>query len=76
GSTTTSVTQANPEIISQASEVARSFGLPLIVGAGIHSQEDIRKSLSLGAIGFAIATNIVKSEDPKKSLLELVEGYK
>ncbi|HET7099163.1 MAG TPA: triose-phosphate isomerase, partial [Patescibacteria group bacterium] len=46
GSTTTSVTQANPEIISQASEVARSFGLPLIVGAGIHSQEDIRKSLS------------------------------
>ncbi len=76
GSTTTSVTQAQPEVISQAADVARSFGLPLVVGAGIHSQEDIRKSLSLGAIGFAIATNIVKAEDPKVALLELVEGFK
>jgi len=76
GSTTTSVTEAKPEVISQAADVARSFGLPLIVGAGIHSQEDIRKSLSLGAVGFAIATNIVKAADPKAALLELVEGFK
>jgi triosephosphate isomerase len=76
GSTTTSVTQAQPEVISQAADIAREFGLPLIVGAGIHSQEDIRKSLSLGAVGFAIATNIVKAADPKKALLELVEGFK
>ncbi len=76
GSTTTSVAQAKPEIISQASEIAKSFGLPLIVGAGIHSQEDIRKSLGLGAVGFAVATDIVKAEDPKKELLDLVEGFK
>ena len=76
GSTTTSVTMAKPEVISEASEIAKSFGLPLIVGAGIHSQDDIRKSLSLGAAGFAIATNIVKAEDPKKALLELIEGFK
>jgi triosephosphate isomerase len=76
GSTTTSVAQAKPEIVSQAAEIAKGFGLPLIVGAGIHSQEDIRKSLSLGAVGFAIATNIVKAEDPKSALLELVGGYK
>lgn len=76
GSTTTSVAQAKPEIISQASEVTKSFGLPLIVGAGIHSQEDVRKSLSLGAVGIAVATNIVKAEDPKSALLELAGGYK
>lgn len=76
GSTTTSVSQAKPEIISQAAEVAKSFGLPLIIGAGIHSQEDIRKGLGMGAVGFAIATNIVKAEDPKSALLELVGGYK
>lgn len=76
GSTTTSVAEAKPEIISQAAEMAKDFGLPLIVGAGIHSQEDIRKSLNLGAVGFAVATNIVKSDDPKKSLLNLIEGYK
>lgn len=76
GSTTTSVADAKPEIISQAAEVAGSFNLPLVVGAGIHSQEDIRKSLSLGATGFAVATDIVKAEDPKKELLDLVEGFK
>lgn len=76
GSTTTSVVMAKPEVISEAAAIAKNFNLPLIVGAGIHSQDDIRKSLSLGATGFAVATNIVKAEDPEKALLELVEGFK
>src|SRR5512141_2457257 len=65
GSTTVSVSQAKPEIISQAAEIAKGFGLPLILGAGIHSQQDVRTGLSLGAIGFAVATDIVKAETPK-----------
>lgn len=76
GSTTTSVTEAKPEVITQAVEISRGFGLPLIVGAGIHSSEDIKKSLDLGAVGFAIATNIVKAIDPKTALLNLIEGFK
>lgn len=75
GSTTTSVAQAEPEVIGKAVEIAKLASLPLIVGAGIHSEEDIRKSLSLGAVGFAIATNIVKAEDPKAAILELIKGY-
>lgn len=75
GSTTTSVAQAEPEVIGKAVEIAKHAGLPLIVGAGIHSEEDVRKSLSLGAVGFAIATNIVKAEDPKAAVLELIKGY-
>ena len=76
GSTTVSVAQAKPEIISQAGGIARSFGLPLIVGAGIHSMTDVKKSLELGAVGVAVATDIVKAADPKKELLDLVEGLK
>lgn len=76
GSTTTSVAQAEPEIISQAAEIARSFGLPLVVGAGIHSMIDVKKSLELGAVGVAVATDIVKAVDPKKELLDLTEGFK
>jgi triosephosphate isomerase len=76
GSTTTSVVQAKPEIISQAAEIAKEFGLPLIVGAGIHSQDDVKKSVALGAVGVAVATDIVKAQDPKKELLDLVEGFK
>ena len=76
GSTTTSVAEARPEIISQAFEIAKGAGLPLIVGAGIHSTNDVKKSLELGAVGVAVATDIVKSTDPKKELTELTEGFK
>ena len=76
GSTTISVAQAQPEIISQATEIAKSAGLPLIVGAGIHNLSDVKKSLELGAVGVAVATDIVKAVDPKKELTELTEGFK
>lgn len=76
GSTSSSVSESKPEIISEAVNISKDAGVPLIVGAGIKSAEDIRIGLQLGAAGFAIASSIVKSDDPKQSLLELVEGYK
>jgi triosephosphate isomerase len=76
GSTTTSVARAQPEIISQAAEIARAAGEPLIVGAGVSSMEDVKKSLELGAVGVAVATAVVKATDPKAKLLELTEGFK
>lgn len=75
GSKTTSVSQAKPDIIAKAVETTNAKNLPLIVGAGIKSEEDIRVSLKLGATGFAIASSIVTAEDPKKELLELIKGY-
>lgn len=75
GSKTTSVAKANPEIISQAVEVTRDSGLPLIVGAGIKSGDDVRKSIELGAVGVAVASDIVAASDPKRELLELIEGF-
>ena len=76
GSTTTSVAQAQPEIISQAVEIAKSAGLPLIVGAGIHNTNDVKRSLELGAVGVAVATDVVKAVNPKTELTELTEGFK
>lgn len=75
GSATTSVARAQPEIISQAHEIADSAGIPLIVGAGVHSREDVKKSLELGAVGVAVSSDIMKAEDPKRELLDLVEGF-
>lgn len=74
GSTTVSVAQAQPEVIGQAAEV--TGGVPLIVGAGVHSADDVRTSIKLGAMGIAVATDIVKAEDPKKELMDLIEGFK
>ena len=76
GSVTTSVAQAEPEIISAAVEIARGAGLPLIVGAGIKSGEDVRKSLELGATGVAVASDVVKAENPRAEIEDLVEGFK
>ena len=76
GSTETSVAQAKPEVISEVSELSKKAGIPLVVGAGVHSMEDVKKSLELGAVGVAVATDVVKAEDPKKELLDLAEGFK
>jgi triosephosphate isomerase len=76
GSTEVSVTSAQPDIILKAVEIAKNHNLPLIVGAGIHNREDVKKSLELGATGIAVAKDILKADDPKKELLDLVEGFK
>ncbi len=76
GSATTSVSAARPEVISQAVEICRSAGIPLIVGAGIHSREDVAKSIELGAMGIAVSSNIVKAADQKSAIMNLLEGFK
>jgi len=75
GSKTTSVAREKPDVIAKAVEIARKKSLPLIVGAGIKSEDDVRKSLELGASGFAVASDIVKAEDPGGELLDLLKGY-
>jgi triosephosphate isomerase len=76
GSKTTSVARAKPEIIKEAVEITKKGDLPLIVGAGIKSTDDVRKSIKFGAVGVAVASDIVTAEDPRKEILELVEGFK
>ena len=76
GSKSTSVAKAMPEVISKASDITRDNELPLIVGAGIKSAEDVRRSLELGAVGVAVASDIVTASNPRKEILDLVEGFK
>jgi triosephosphate isomerase len=75
GSTTISVATARPEIIAEASVITKELGIPLIVGAGIKSSADIKKSLELGAVGFAVAKAIIQAPSQKEALLELVKGF-
>lgn len=75
GSKTTSVAKEKPEVISKAVEISRDKGIPLVVGAGIKSSEDVKRSVELGAVGVAVASDIVLAKDPKKELIDLVEGF-
>jgi triosephosphate isomerase len=76
GSKEISVAEAHPDIISEAAEICKSAGVPLIVGAGVHSRADVKKSLELGAVGVALATDVVAATDPRTELMDLVEGFK
>jgi triosephosphate isomerase len=76
GSTDISVATAKPEIIQKASVISKQVGIPLIVGAGVHSFQDVKKCLELGAVGIAVASDVMNAEDPRKELLDLVEGYR
>ncbi len=75
GSVDTSVAESEPEVIAKASLIAKSAVIPLIVGAGIKSAMDVKVSLDNGADGIAVASDIVKAEDPKKELADLIEGF-
>jgi triosephosphate isomerase len=75
GSKEKSVTTEVPEVITHAYELARAAGIPLIVGAGIKSKEDIVKSLRLGAVGVAVASDVVTAKNPAGELKDLITGF-
>lgn len=69
----TSVSVAEPEVISEF--VREIKEIPVLIGAGIHSQADIKKGLELGAKGFLVASDVVLAQDPKQELLDLAKGF-
>lgn len=71
-----SVATAKPDVIAEAVEISKKSGIPLIVGAGVHSALDVKKCLDLGAVGVVVASDVMNSTDPKKELLDLTEGFK
>jgi len=66
GNKDVSVATVEPETIAKASLISKNSGVPLIVGAGVHS----------GAVGVAVASDVMNAIDPKKELLDLARGFK
>ena len=73
GSTDKSVSSEKPEIIE---EVVKAVTYPVLVGAGIHSIEDVKTAVRLGAKGILVATDVVLAEGQEKELRILAEGFK
>src|SRR3989344_1011772 len=69
-----SVSKAKPGLIKKAFDIVNNAKnkAKLIVGAVIHTKEDVAKSLELGAVGVLVASGVVKAKDPKKVLEDLV----
>lgn len=68
-----SVSSAQPDIVRQVVDMAGQERI--LIGAGIHSAEDIKVGLELGAFGFLIASDVMLAKDPEERLRELVKGY-
>ncbi len=76
GSSDKSVATEKPDIVKKAVNIAKNADIPLIVGAGIQTKEDITTSLNLGASGFAIASGIMNAENPRTVIENLAKGFK
>lgn len=50
--------------------------IPLMIGAGVSTGDDIKSALALGAKGVILASAFVLSKDPEAKLRELAEGFK
>lgn len=68
-----SVVSAEPDVVSAA--VREASPVFLIVGAGVHSGEDVRVALGLGAIGVLVSSDIVTAEDPTKEFSDIAQGF-
>jgi len=68
-----SVTSAQPEIIKEA--VAAAGETSLLVGAGVHSGEDVRAALRLGAVGVLVSSDIVLATDPAREFKDIAQGF-
>lgn len=67
-----SVASSNPHEIK---EMADYLDIPVLVGAGIKTSLDVKKSLSLGADGILVASAITKATDPVAKFKELLSGF-
>jgi len=68
-----SVSTAKPEVITKT--IKRAKGIPVLCGAGVKTNVDIKKALQYGAKGILLASGITKAEDPEKALRSLVKGF-
>jgi len=72
GSREKSVSSEKPEIIGK---VVLSTKCKVLIGAGVHSPEDVKVGLKLGAKGVLLAINVVLAEDPEYELRKLAEAF-
>ena len=64
-----SVSKAKPK---KNKKIAKELKTKFIVGAGIHTRNDVRVAMKLGASGIAISSSITKAKNPGKKLRELL----
>lgn len=68
-----SISTAKPELITESLLISQS--IPLLVGAGVKTTQDVKKAVELGAKGILVASGVVKAQNKKKAIEELLIGF-
>lgn len=68
------VSQANPEVVENTiSEIHKiNDDVKVLCGAGISTGEDMRAAVELGTDGVLLASGIIKADNQKEALMDLV----
>lgn len=68
------VSQAQPEVVEDSVKGVKSINkkIKVLCGAGISTGDDMKAAMDLGTDGVLLASGIVKAENPKEALLDLV----
>lgn len=71
-----SVTTADPGIVSTTVELVEAIdpSVDVLCGAGVKNADDVKKAMELGARGVLLASGVVKSSDPKRTLTDLASA--
>lgn len=73
--TKNSITQTQPSLIKKALLIAKNKKIPLVVGAGINSREDILLAGKMGTRGVLISSAIILANNPKQKFEELSSSF-
>ena len=68
------VSKASPEIVENTVEEIHKINkdISVLCGAGISTGEDMKAALELGAEGVLLASGIIKTNNQKEALIDLV----
>ena len=66
-----SVSEAKSELIEK---MRKKLRMKFLVGAGIHSSEDLKIVMKLGASGIAVSSAICNAKNPRRKLNELMKS--
>jgi len=76
-----SVSKARPELITAVVNAVKQMSdkigrkIPVLCGAGIHSKEDVKRAVELGAKGVLVSSAVVKARRPERVLKEMIGGF-
>jgi len=62
--------------VVKAVKLGEEYDIPVLCGAGIVDEEDVKKAVELGVAGILVSSGIIKSKDPLSTMLKMASALK